>query len=445
MKRLVILALTAPLLADPKVDFARGVLEAARDRDPRPFYEKALAADPDAWPLVKEVAVQRLAAGEEKAAVTLYREFAHRHPERLEAQLAYADVLLNVAPQDDAAAALAGNTLEQAAERFPASIGVQRRLFRNYELRGLRERSLAMFAEAETGTSPSMARFGLELARNLFPADDAGARQRVDAMLDRTLTSFPADAGLAKAASEHFRTTGRLDRAIDVLRRHVEVAPSSLSMRTRLGVLLFAGDHGSEGVEALEKVLEIDRRRWLAHQALAKYFRKIDDPARARGHAAELLKLRGGDTDEFADLAEEWLAAGEPRKARLLLEKGIFEHPEDPRLAVLLAVATRRDPETTTLAAGRFREAEALSGPDGPAADPDFQRAFAAHLIETGRTAAAEERLRAAIKTYPPEARAETAAALRELASLWESENRNQTAATALRKRAEALDPGESK
>jgi hypothetical protein len=48
--------------------------------------------------------------------------------------------------------------------------------------------------------------------------------------------------------------------------------------------------------------------------------------------------------------------------------------------------------------------------------------------------------LRSAIKSFPPEAKKETAAALRRLALLWETESRNADAARALRQRADALD-----
>lgn len=60
-------------------------------------------------------------------------------------------------------------------------------------------------------------------------------------------------------------------------------------------------------------------------------------------------------------------------------------------------------------------------------------------MIEAGHVKAGEERLRSAIRAFPPEAKEETAAALRKLAELWQSEGRNESAAKALRKRAEGL------
>ncbi|MEM9236401.1 MAG: hypothetical protein AAGB14_06435, partial [Verrucomicrobiota bacterium] len=84
--------------------------------------------------------------------------------------------------------------------------------------------------------------------------------------------------------------------------------------------------------------------------------------------------------------------------------------------------------------------AEALVGDDGPATEPEFLIEFAECLLEAGETTAAEDRLRAAIERYPREAKREQAAALRRLAGIWNAEGRNEAAARALLKRAEALE-----
>lgn len=439
------LFLIGTLLADPKQDFARGVLEASRGNDPRAWFEKALEKDPDAWPLVSRVAGIRTRVGEIEGASTLYREFAAKHPERIGAQVAYADFLREVSPDDDFAAKLAMEVLEKAREREPESMGVTRRLFRLYEQRGMRENSQALFEELEQQDGASVAMAAAEIARNLFAGDDEAMRVRVDGIYQRAMAREPGNPVLAREASEYFRNSGRLDEAVRMLEQHVAADPTSLKLRVRLGILLFAADRDDDAVRVLDEVLAIDPRQGLAHQSLAKHFRQTGDEERARGHAAEALKIRGGDADEFAELGRELLAAGEARQARLLLEKGMFDHPEDGEIAVLLAVATRQDPETKDRAASCFREAEALAGEEEAGADPAFLLSFADYLAEVGESAAAEKRLRAAIKAYPPEATGETASALRKLAGLWKAEDRNAAAAKALRRRADALDPAGSK
>jgi Tfp pilus assembly protein PilF len=439
------LALALPLMADPKLDFARGVLEEARGNGGKEWFEKALEADPEAVPLVGRVGEMRFDAGEIEGAATLYREFAGRHPEEVGPQVAYADFLRKAAPRDDLAAKLASEALERALERSPYDLRIIRRLFRIYEERGLREKSLLLFDLVREGNvsglaAGSSALAAADMARTLFPSDDEEARAKLDEIFLNAIDQTPMDPVLARAASEHFRKSGRLAEAVKMLEMHAEAAPASLELRVRLGVLYLAAERMEEGEAVLKEVLRIDAQQALAHQALAKLYRKQEKPDEARPHAAEVLKIRGGDVDEFVVLAEEFLKADLVRDARLLLEKGLYDHPEEAGIAVQLAIASRRDPETRDGAVRLFREAESLSGVDGPATEPEFMREFAECLLENGDTALAEDRLRAAIKAYAPEEKQETAAALRRLAEIWLSENRNEAAAKALQKRAESLE-----
>jgi tetratricopeptide (TPR) repeat protein len=430
--------------ASPQLDFALGILAEERG-DPEAAaeaIEKARAADPAAFPLVTRVAGQRRAAGDLGGASTLYREFAAAHPQRLEAQLAYADFLREASPDDDFATKMACETLEKSLANFPGELPVRQRLFRIHETLGQRDRSTAVFeALAGDSSDPASVLAAVSMSRTLFAKDDLTARARVDALLADACRRWPQDPVLARAASEHFRTTGRLPEAIDMLAGHVAAVPSSLALRTRRGILQLAAEREKEGEQALLEVIAIDANQALAHQSLAKLYRKQERPAEAREHAAQVLKIRGGGVSEFTELADEFLAAGLPRDARLLLEKGLFYHPEDAATAVKLAVATRRDPESRERASRLFREAESLSGENGPAADPVFLTEFAECLLESGQTKPAEDRLRAAIRTYPPEQKKETAAALRRLAGIWQAEKRNEEAAGALLQRADSLDP----
>jgi tetratricopeptide (TPR) repeat protein len=431
---LLYLAVSLSAAASPRLDFALGILAGQRGDTvaEAASIAKAREADPTAFPLMVRVAGKRQAAGDLAGASTLYREFAAAQPERLDAQVAYADFLRESSPDDDFASQMARETLEKALERLPGELGIQKRLFRIYESLEQRDRSLAMFesvATAAPGHSQTFA--AVEMARTLFPKDDPAARERVDALYLNACREQPADPVLARAASEHFRTSGRLPEAIEVLAAHTAADPSSLALRIRQGILLLAAEKTEEGEKALLDVLAIDPRQALAHQSLAKLYRKQERVAEARPHAAEALKIRGGDPGEFVALADEFLAADLPREARLLLEKAVYFNTSDASLAVKLAVAARRDPESRAAASRLFREA----------GDPVFLREFAESLLEAGQTPAAEERLRLAIRAYPAEQKKESAAALRRLAGIWEAEKRNEEAAKALLQRADSLDP----
>jgi predicted Zn-dependent protease len=422
---------------NPRTDFALGVLAESRDdaAEATLRFENAREAAPLALPLVRRAVRARLAEGARPAAVKLYRDLAAARPDDLEIQLACADFLEQQGGGDALALKLADETLEAALQKNPGHPEIIRRLFQRAPSAGDKSRRLDQLAPDD----PASVLLYATLSRSLFDSADAAAREKLDRRFLSAVESYPENPGLARAASEYFRDTERPDQAIDILKRHIEAAPSSLDLRTRLGILHFTAQRDAEGEAALKEVLAIHPRQALAHQSLAKFYRLRDPPGPARFHAGELLKVRGGSPADFIKLADEWVAADEPRQARILLEKAVFDHPQNFQLANQLAIATRRDPATRDLAARLFREAEALRSADRKP-EPAFLIESAEALIAQGQSKAAEERLRAAIKSFPPEAKKETAAALRRLALLWETEGRNVNAARALRQRADALD-----
>jgi predicted Zn-dependent protease len=422
-----------------RLEFAFGVLEQIRGNDTaQDHFEKALLADPLALPLVQRAVTHRLANGDRSAAVKLYRDLAIAKPDDLRIQLTYTDFLDQQSDGDTLALKLSNDTLEAALAKHPRHPQILRRLFQHAQSAADKAKQLELL-EMFSKDDPESTLLYKGLSRGMFEAEDAAAREKLDQRFLSSFEAHPEDPSLARAASDHFRDTDRLDKAIDILKRHVEQAPSSLEMRTRVGILCFTAKRDDEGESALKEVLEINPRQSLAHQSLAKFYKLRKNPEPARYHAGELLKIRGGSPSDFINLADEWLAADDPRQARLLLEKAAFDHPDHPELAIKLAIATRRDPETRDQAARLFREAEAARPVDAKT-EPAFLVESAEALIAQGQSKAGEERLRNAIKSYPPEAKKETAVALRRLALLWETENRNLDAARALRQRADAMD-----
>ena len=421
---------------NPRVDFAFGALAEARGDEAAAaaHFEDARRADPTAGPLVRRAISRLLDAGDRSAAVAMFREFAACRPEDLAVQIEYADFLANHGKGDALAEKLAVETLDRMLAAHPGSPAVVQRL--------------AMLAPARTGElaatlsdeDPAAVMLFASLSRGLHDSEDLVARAEVDRRFLKSLEVHPEDATLARRVSEHFRTTDRSAEAIRALQLHVAAAPWSLGLRARLGVLLFSAGRDEEGRRELGELLVIAPEQTLAHQALAKHFRKAGDEARAMHHQAELLRIRGGDPDEFVKLAAELLDDDQPARARILLEKAAFDHPDSFPVLRGLAIATRRDPVTRSRASRLFREAEALL-PEGETPDSSFLFESAEAFIEAGRSKDAEERLRAAIRSMPAGERQETATALRRLAGLWESEERNLSAAKALRQRADALDP----
>lgn len=437
----IVCALGTPLLMadNPRVEFAFGVLEEQRGIDTAPdHFEKARLADPLALPLVRRAVNQRLETGDRAAAVKLFRDLATARQDDLKVQLLFADFLTQQGKGDSLATKLATEALENALKKHPGDPQIIQRLHPIYQTADRSSDAAALLDQLEPD-DPGSTMLYASLVRSTIKVDEDEMREKLDQHYLSATTAHPEEATLARAASEYFRESGRMDQAIPLLEKHVAAAPASLALRTRLGVLYFASNQDDKGVATLNEVLEISPQQALAHQALAKFYRTHDKPEPARHHSGELLKIRGGSAEEFIKLADEWLAADDARQARLLLERAVFQYPDRFDLLEKLAIATRRDPETQENAARLFREAEAVK-PETVKNGPAFLIESAETLIAQGQSKAAEERLRTAIKSYPPEAKKETATALRRLAQLWESENRNTEAAKSLRQRADALD-----
>lgn len=444
MRRLtpVWLLLALPAAADDAlVEFARAVLAETRGlpAEAAAFHENALRLDPTATPLVTLAVDRRLAAGDRAGAIRLYRDLATARPDEVSVQLAYADFLTREGSGDSLALKLATTALESMLAAHPGEPEIIRRLFSIHQTSGNRDRAAPMM-EALDDQDPDSVMLFAKLSKTLYDTDNAPARAEVARRYQKAIQAHPQNTQLARSASDHFRNSGDRDQAIAILQRHAEAAPWSLDLRARLGILLFSAKRNDEGLRVFADLLAIHPRHALAHQSLAKFHRLQGDAAKAAHHAGELLKIRGGDAAEFLKLAEEHLAAGRPRDARLLLEKAVFDHPDHLMLRMRLAIATLQDPDTRSQASRLFREAEAVAPKDG-ITDPEFLSTSAEVLIESGQSKAAEERLRAAIRAWPPEEKPKTAATLRRLASLWEKENRNAEAARALRQRADSLDP----
>lgn len=437
----LLLAPPAGAAEDPLMEFARGVLAESRGDAvaAAAFHENALRLDPTAVPLVRLAVERRLAAGDRSSAIRLFRDLAAARPDAVDVQLSYADLLTREGAGDALALKLATTTLESVLVKHPGDPEVIRRLFSIHHNSGNRDRAMELPALLDEREPEAVMLFA-KLTGTLHDADDAAARTGIGRRYLAALEAHPEHAPLARAAADHFLKGGDRDQAITILQRHAGAAPWSLELRARLGILLFSAKRNDEGQRVFHDLLAIHPRHAAAHQALAKFHRLQGDSTRAAVHAGELLKIRGGDAGDFLKLADEHLAAERPREARLLLEKAVFDHPDHLLLRMRLATATLQDPETRGRAARLFREAEAVA-PDGKITDPEFLATSAEVLIESGQSKAAEERLRAAIRAWPPAEKKKTAATLRRLASLWEAENRNAEAARALRQRADSLAP----
>jgi len=434
------MATASALNAGSLLDFSYATLEQQRGDDKLAggYYEKAYKADPTAMPLVRIIAEKRLEDGDRSAAFVIYQDAVDARPEEPAIRIEYGDFLGRIGKGDSIAERMQEEAYLKVMESMPGDFLPIERLIRFARDKGNDARARELLEQLNTDT-PEAVRYYVATTKSLYDSKDKDAQARTGKCFTEATGSHPEWATTARAASDHFREAGDMAKAISILRSHIAAVPSSLDLKIRLGILLISSKQDGEGVAILKEVLGVYPGKALAHESLAKYYRQQGMPKEARAHAAELLKLRGGTPGEFITLADEFIADSEFRAARLLLEKAVFSHPGDASLMMKLAIATSRDPEAKDKAARLFREAESMLANPADMA-PAFLLASAKELLAQGQAKAAEERLRNAIRTFPKDAKKETAAAMRALAAIWTSEGRNADAANALISRAAALE-----
>lgn len=422
------------------LDFSYGVLERERGNADAAAgrFGKAYEADPTAMPLVRIIAEKRMADGDRSGALDAYERVIEERPDDHTLSIEFGDFLGRVGKGDALADRKREEVYGKVLEALPGNFLPIERLIRMARDGSDDARARVLLEQIDPDSEESI-RYYVATTKSLYDSRDKEAAERIDKRFTEAMRSNPGWAGIARAASDHFRTTDRLDLAIGILRDHAKARPSSLDLRIRLGILLFSAGRDDEGLQVLNEVLEVHPKKALAHESLAKHYRKNGMHKKARKHAAEVLGIRGGTPAEFIELADELTADGGFREARLLLEKAVFLHEDEAELMMKLAMATSKDPETKDNAARLYREAEAMLANPAEMA-PAFLLESAKELIAQGQSKAAEERLRNAIRTFPKDAKMETAAAMRALAGIWISEERNLDAARALISRAEAME-----
>jgi Tfp pilus assembly protein PilF len=441
--RLIVGMITAScglLNAGSLLDFSYGILEENRGNQKRAneLIESAYTADPLAMPLVRRMVDIKMESGDKLAALGIYEKVIASRPDEIGVRVEYGDFLETIGRGDGLADRKREEAYLKVLDAMPGKVLPIERLIRFARDKGDDDRARELLESLDMNSEEAV-NYYIATTKSLYDEKDEEAKKRIVGSYQKALENHPEWAGIARSASDYFREAGNNKEAIRMLELHTNAVPSSLDLRIRKGILHFTAGEDEAGVKALKNVLAIHPRKVLAHESLAKFYRKNQKTDEALYHSAELLKIRGGSPEEFEQLAVELLAAGKNRDARLLLEKAVFNHPENARLMTQLAVAAVRDPESKDSALRLFREAEnMMSNPSQM--EPNFLLEFSQELVAQGQNKAAEERLRNAIKTFPKTATKETAVALRALAGIWNTEGRNADAARALISRAEALE-----
>ena len=304
----------------------------------------ALAANRDYGPARTHLAVALLAGHGFGEALELARESYQRNPRDTLALAAVGDALLELGRYDEADAAFAG--LERQAGRPPAVLA---RLARSAELRGRRDRAVALIDEALAETSAAgadpqtRAWYASRRAQLAFDAGDLGAAERFHRRALDAVPDYGASrVGLAAVAAAR----GDLGRAAELYRAAFDEFGEP-PMAAALGDVLAADgkpdeanawwDRAEAGMAEEAKTAETAHLREVS-RFLADHAR---DPARAVELARRDLEIR---QDIYAQdtLAFALLRAGELEGAAEASEKALRLGARDANLfyhAGLIAAA----------------------------------------------------------------------------------------------------------
>ena len=450
---LALVFLSLPLAADNTANlslYAKGVF-AEKEGDfqnARKIYQDTFSKDPKNYTLVRKVVSLQNITNDIDASTATLRDFAKNNRDNLAAQFDYASFLQRQAPDDEVARQAALETLELAHQNFPQSTRVYSSLISLYENLERRTDSLRILDQELKSSSdnPDHWLALIPIIKTLYPADDPLYSQKLAQAMTKVEEHGLQRADIARRVSEYHRGNREMDRALAALEKHLELSPSSHSIRTRLGLLQLSNKDEAAGERTLLDVIAIDPDQSLAHSSLAKLYTQRKEPLLALKHRAEVLRIRGGAPEEGIQVANEYLDLDQPHEARLLLEKFRFDHPDSPGIHARLAIATLRDGFTQE-AARLFRQAEALAKESKEEdakeyLDVDFQIEFAHILVEADDLVSAETRLRQAAQGLDLDAEPKKyARAVTALAKLWLDQGKNEAPAKALLQRAVMLDP----
>lgn len=169
---------------------------------------------------------------------------------------------------------------------------------------------------------------------------------RAGRLLDEALAVNPRRIDLYVLRASVHGVQQQHEAAITLLRRALELAPQSTSVKASLGVQLVQAGRADEGVPMLEAIVAAEPRRYDAQVVLGHhYVRAARWPEAMAAFDAYFAhrpsQIAGEDHLHRADHANAVLRAGDPKKARTLYEQVLAKTPrsEIARLGIAWSTA----------------------------------------------------------------------------------------------------------
>ncbi len=342
----------------PLHERARLAARRAQFKEALALYEQALAADKRSAALHGELGYWTMVAGDPKKALP--------HLERADKLLPSARSALRLgmvrAKLGDRTGA--EKDLRRALALRPGHRAAQLALGNLLRKKGPSDEAIALLeAAAGSGSNEERARALVALGAAYL---DAGRRADAERSFDRAIEFAPARAGVRLGVARAWLATddkGDVARALSIIQRTAQLAPDVAAVHSALGRARERSGEPALAVEAYEQALRLDPRYRYVRRRLVHLALQSRDLQRARHEADRLLadapdvpehrflaalvsdregrraEARKGYLDAIAaargDYPEAYLNlgvleknAGDPAKARALLEKAIALRPE---------------------------------------------------------------------------------------------------------------------
>ena len=301
--------------------------------------------------LGRRLAEAALRAGDLKLAEHLTRRAVEGQSADVEVQIWSARMFDAMGKAPEAESALSGLTAAQPDQAAPwlALVGHQ-------VAHGQADEAKATASKFEART-PRLERAEFQHALAYYLAGDAA---KAASLYETSLRKYPDDAGVARVASEFFKSNGRSQRARDVLRTFLARQPDQRWAARQLAMLLVGEDTGPKGREEARSLIGEGTPDDTPEDRLARALVLVNGSPQQDGHETAIRLLEDLLTDLPAELTTAKSARGV--LARVYLADG--RHAEAARVAAF--DAKRPDATPTAIAlhaealvgAGQYDEAE---------------------------------------------------------------------------------------
>jgi len=137
----------------------------------------------------------------------------------------------------------------------------------------------------------------------------------------RAIALNPNSAFAHYAYAHLLSNLGRHQEATAEGARARELDPLSLILNTVDGLVLYHARRNDEAIARLQKTLELDPNFWFAHQTLGKVYLQERKHPETMAELSKAREFSGGNSEAVSLIGYVWALAGDPGKARAVLEE----------------------------------------------------------------------------------------------------------------------------